>query len=653
MLVENSSTDTTKDIDSLDKIRKPIAWKYTQSKEDEDLVWYISERKRLMQAKRTQLDKNWKQYQKQIEAIFVPYSDWRSSSNIPLERAIIELYVAEATKRPTTFNFNGWIDFSFQWQVLERVWDDDWSINNRDSEILDNEYLTAWFWTSVIYTWYERHYRIIEDFTWEDDDGKITFQKKLQTKANILLKNIDIRYFWVDERAKKMEEAIDCIYETYITYEEFLDYYLDNNYDKEQLAAVIPDKTKEDEYKPFVINEERWDWEARFVKITQYWNTKLDRHYTVANEQYIIKRHPILNASHSLPFVIRQYGRNLFSIYGYWLCEALVTFKSDINKLREMLMEAIKKSNQETIAIGSWLEFDWNQFAFNNQFLKFKGNLQWNFNQISWTPPNQAIFTYLQELFKQIAIFTGIDIMNILWEAQQTAYQTAVQKESSLQRVNVVLKNRDAAFERLANLHKDNLQMFYPLKMVRELVNLNEDNEEIETPEAKYPTIETTKVKWKRFAKKWEKQIFEVSPETIRWDIKIDVSTDLNTPTINEVDKAQKMSFYMDIQQLTIAYQNDPELETIIPKKKAILDLAKLNNIDVTRSDDSEVTEEKKKLYDELQQMMKWGRTPDVNPNMDSADPEQSLAAIWMEWQPKEAENLQIPDTNSVAGGMI
>jgi hypothetical protein len=37
-------------------------------------------------------------------------------------------------------------------------------------------------------------------------------------------------------------------------------------------------------------------------------------------------------------------------------------------------------------------------------------------------------------------------------------------KRISLQRVNVVLKNRDEAFERLANLHKDNLQMFYPLK---------------------------------------------------------------------------------------------------------------------------------------------------------------------------------------------
>ena len=58
-----------------------------------------------MANKRTVLDKVWGQYIKQYEAIFVPYSDGRSSSNVPLERAIIELYVAEAIKRPTNFNF--------------------------------------------------------------------------------------------------------------------------------------------------------------------------------------------------------------------------------------------------------------------------------------------------------------------------------------------------------------------------------------------------------------------------------------------------------------------------------------------------------------------------------------------------------------------
>jgi hypothetical protein len=65
----------------------------------------------------------------------------------------------------------------------------------------------------------------------------------------------------------------------------------------------------------------------------------------------IIKEHPILNASHSLPFIVRQYGKNIFSIYGYGLCEALTMFKSEINTLREMLMDAIKRSNQEVIAL--------------------------------------------------------------------------------------------------------------------------------------------------------------------------------------------------------------------------------------------------------------------------------------------------------------
>jgi hypothetical protein len=41
------------------------------------------------------------------------------------------------------------------------------------------------------------------------------------------MKNIDIRDFWIDERANNINDAVDCIYEVYITYEEFLSYYLD------------------------------------------------------------------------------------------------------------------------------------------------------------------------------------------------------------------------------------------------------------------------------------------------------------------------------------------------------------------------------------------------------------------------------------------
>ena len=629
MEVQNKSKTTELAVEQIKDIQNPTTKWINQTKDEEKVVWYIIERKNAMAKKRTSIDKYWKQYVKQYEALFVPYTDWRSSSNVPLERAIIELFVAEAIKRPTNFNFSWWVWYDFQARIFEKLWKFDWSVKNRDSEILNNEYLTAIFWTSVIYTGYEKKYRVIEDFDWEDENGVIKFQRKLQTKSDILMKNIDIRDFWVDERAKTIEDAVDCIYETYITYEEFLSYYLDKGYDKTKLEAIAPTKSRDNEYRPFLMQEERAEWESRYVKITKYWNVTLDRYREIANDSILIKEHPILNASHSLPFITRQYGKNLFSIYGYGLCEALVTFKSDINKLREILMEAIKKSNQEVIALWNGLSFDWNQFAYNNQFMKFKGNLQWNFQQLSWTPPNQSIFTYLQELFKQIAIFVGIDIMNILWETQQTAYQTAVQKESSLQRVNVVLKNRDEAFERLANLHKDNLQMFYPIKLVRQLVKINKDNKPMEKAEKTYPEIEVPKMKGKKFGKTKEKQIFQVKPEDIRWEIKIEVSTDLNASTIAEVEKEQKMDFYRRVWEVWMTYAQDPTLEQIIPKKKAIMDLARLNNIETEQADDAEVSEMKKDLYKELKTAMQWQRTPEEAPDMamlwqPNADVEQS-----------------------------
>jgi len=49
----------------------------------------------------------------------------------------------------------------------------------------------------------------------------------MQTNSDILVKNIDIRDFWIDDRAKSIDDAIDCIYETYIAYEDFLNMYLD------------------------------------------------------------------------------------------------------------------------------------------------------------------------------------------------------------------------------------------------------------------------------------------------------------------------------------------------------------------------------------------------------------------------------------------
>lgn len=606
--VQQISVDTNQEAENMLKSYEVRA--YTPTAEEVDKVWFVKKRFTAMDDKRAVIAKSWPIYQQQYEAIFVPYSDGRSASNVPLERSIIELYVAEAIKRPTKFTPKAVCGYEKQAMVFSKTWNYDWNVNNRNNQIVDNEYITAIFGTSIMYTGFEMSHRIINDFVGVENDGKIRFSKKLQSQANIILRNFDIREFWIDERAHNIEEAVDCIVEEFISEEQYYNLRFDpfyKNIDTEKASYVY-----DNEKKTFLTKEDRANQNSKYVKLRHYWNAQLDKYMVIVNDRVIVREHPILNASHSLPFVVRQYGKNPFSVYGYGLCECLTPFKSELNDLRELLMDAIKRSGQEIIAIGNGLTFDSSgTFGYNNTMMKFKGNLAWNFQQLSGTPPNQAIFSQIDRIFKDVAIFCGIDIQNILGDPQQTAYQTAVQKESSLKRINVVFTNRDYAFERLGNLHKDNIQMFYPMKLVRQLVELDDDDKPKEEVKPTYPKIQIEWEEYKggRFVKTSKSSMFEVTPERIRWDIKLDVYTDLNAPTINEVEKAQKMEFFTTLQNINNAYMTNPMLESIMPMKDTIKDLAESLNIETEDSDEEEVKKEQDKLVSELQWML-WGNPP-------------------------------------------
>lgn len=70
----------------------------------------------------------------------------------------------------------------------------------------------------------------------------------------------------------------------------------------------------------------------------------------------------------------------------------------------------------------------------------------------------------MNEIYKSIAVYVGIDIQNIMGTPQQTAFQTEVQRESSQKRINTWLVNRDMAYERYADLMLDLLKTRYAQK---------------------------------------------------------------------------------------------------------------------------------------------------------------------------------------------
>ena len=76
----------------------------------------------------------------------------------------------------------------------------------------------------------------------------------------------------------------------------------------------------------------------------------------VANDTMLVREHPLIstiNGRKALPFTVRVLGKKNYSIYGRGLCEGLMMFNSEVNNLRELLMDSIRRSNTQTLAIGN------------------------------------------------------------------------------------------------------------------------------------------------------------------------------------------------------------------------------------------------------------------------------------------------------------
>lgn len=603
---------------------------YSPTKEEKELIGKVQTRFSAMKTARSTVDKNWANYHKMIEAVLVPYKDGRSSSNVPLSSALIELFVAETLKLETNFEFRGETgEYKTQAKALEYVRNYDWRKNNRKRVFNEQEYIAAWFGTSVIYTGFESYTKTQKDMiVW--DDLEIQRKDNPIKKERIIVEGVDLRRVYFDDQAlRDIEEANDAILIQWMSYDKFKEITKSKVF--KNVDSVAPRSFSSDDDK-YATNEEKWKT-GDFVKLIHYWNLATDTYCIIAND-VLVREHPImstLNGEKALPFTIRVLGKKSNSLYGRGLCEAVMMFASEINNFREMLMDAIKRSNSQVLAIWSWLTFNWSTFSYDNQILEFDGNFTNNFQQISWTPPNQALLNQMENLYKDIAVYVGIDIQNIIWQASQTAFQTEVQREASQKRVNVWLYNRDLAYERFANLYKDLLQTFFPSKTADGLYKVIE----IEWEELKW--------EWKnqKFRNKKWKSTFQVTPEILRGDFFIDVHTNINAPTIWVVDKQLKMDYLQSIwniaQSIAWAKQAWIDIEEYIDIKDNMRELAREYGLDTNSGVNDDVKDGIEEVNKLLKSMMPVSTNQQAWPNTLWSQPMNSNTEMpWSEqiWPP-------------------
>jgi len=182
--------------------------------------------------------------------------------------------------------------------------------------------------------------------------GEFKFTKKIKEKNQILTKNVDIRHFYIDDNAiYDFEDANDCIYVQYVPYEKFVNLSMDPKYKNIEYANSVKFNDADFDF----YTEAELSKIGDFVKLTHYWNLEKDKYIVLANNSIVIREHPIIstkNGEKCLPFTVRAFGYKPYSIYGRGFCEAGMMFNSEINNLRELLMDAIRRSNTQVLALG-------------------------------------------------------------------------------------------------------------------------------------------------------------------------------------------------------------------------------------------------------------------------------------------------------------
>ncbi len=452
---------------------------YDLSEDERKAVGDVMQRFDRMRSARVAIDRSWQMATLQYEAQWIPYSDGRARSNVPLEWAIVELFVSEAMARDSKEVISAVGESDVQKaEVMRRVVDWVERQSRVKHELWKNEFITAIYGTSFYLTAYQENARVINDPT---DAGE--WEKKLLKENRIVIKSVDPRNVYLDDRTIDFNDDIDQVYMDYMTPEQlqslkFNQYY--KNIDKVGTGQRVD--------QVFFTREETGKMNDQVVEILHYFNKAADRYIVLANRSVIIRDTPNPYSHKELPIVPRPYGYYPLAKYGRGLCEALLNFKSNINDLQEMIMDGTRRSNNSMFVLANGLTFDGDTFGFNNQLVEAQGQLDDNsFREIKGQAPNQAIFNYAEDILKQVAIYVGIDPSSIVGQASSTAFETAVRQESGLKRVNVALMARDMAMEKVYKRHIANVMQFFPLKMAQGILDIA--NGKPVEGKKKYPSI--------------------------------------------------------------------------------------------------------------------------------------------------------------------
>lgn len=464
---------------------------------------------------------------------------------------------------------------------------------------LHMDYSRARYWTAVLFSGLELSSKFIAD-----EDNEWYFNPKWDVKRieelHVKIKDVPIRQAYFDDTATRFEECVDCIYEEYLSIDEYKLRYLDDNgKSKENFtnAEYVWTLTLSDE-------DRDKNTDADMVKLWHYYNKLYAQYIIVANERVVIYNWIASTRHWELPLVPVQFYNNPYSIYWIWIPERYATIKA-------------LNTNFYSAMIGwAWLNAGSVLFAWEGTEIDWEIFVQpWEVNVIEMTKGSARDITpyntnvNIEQLTNVITLMddmgsylTWVSIKAPYTSPAKTAFETSVMKEEQNNRLKTIYETRVNGLEQAFSIMLSNIFTFLPYQYAERMID---EKEKLGNYDRYQIPVEWYKIykddEWNPLGieqAKDYKDYFDLKPEIVEWarGMKVRIVTPSTASTMKSLE-VENITKYIQAKQLIMQMkaqlmqmqQPTEEIDRISERLNVLFNIDK-ENIDI-KSNEQEVRE--------------------------------------------------------------
>lgn len=580
---------TTQKLENSD-LKEKINLKVSES--DSEALQRVVDRQRDMASARSDNEKLWDYIDNVFKAKPSYKRNGQTIPNLKIEEALIEASI--------------WMQDSQIPISVEADWKPDWIQMSLAKYTLDHfiykealvkeirlhmDYSRARYWTAVLFSGIEVASKFVakESNEWYFNPK---WEVERQEELHVKIKDIPIRQAYFDDTATRFEECVDCIYEEYLSVDEYKLRYLDDNWHSKEWftnaeyvwTTDVSDQNLRDK-----------NVDCKMVKLWHYYNKLYAKYIIVVNEKIVIYNWIASTRHWELPLIPVQFYNNPYSIYWIWIPERYATIKSLNSNFYSAMIGWAWLNAGSILFAGEWTEIDWEIFV-----------EPWEISVIEMTKGSARDITpyntnvNVQQLTQVVqfmddlgSYLTWINIKAPYTSPAKTAFETSVMKEEQNNRLKTIYETRVHWLEQAFTLMLSNIFTFLPYQYAERMIDEKEKLENYEWYQVP--------VKWVKIFKdeEWNimgveeakdyKDYFDLNPKIISGarGMKVRIVTPSTASTMKALEvenvtkyiQAKQLIMQMKAQYMQMQQPTD-ELDRISDRLDVLFNIDK-NNVDI------------------------------------------------------------------------